>query len=48
MLTLMLLALCLGRLTTNGRDERKGGRLAPLPFSARWCAKKFAIIKSKT
>ena len=48
MLTLMLLTLCLGRLTANGRDERKAGRLAPVSFSARRRAKKFAVIKPKT
>ena len=47
MLTLMLLTLCLGRLTANGRAGRRAGRLGPLPSPVRRSTKKFAVIKLK-
>ena len=47
MLTLMLLALCLGRLTANGRAGRRAGRFGPLPLPELRRAKKFAVIKLK-
>lgn len=47
MLTLMLLTLCLGRLTANGRAGRRAGRLGPLPWPVQRSGKKFAVIKLK-
>ena len=35
MLTLMLLTLCLNRLSAKDRAGRRAGRPGPLPFSAR-------------
>ena len=47
MLTLMLLTLCLGRLTANSRAGRRAGRFGPLPWPALRSTKKFAFIKLK-